>query len=1140
MLPQGNLVDLISFLIALDAFRTLRGDEDPHSKDALTLLRRHQGDVAESIEGYFAPIVSSGKYVRFKAQITAAARPTLGLSQAAIQAEALRELMAAMRSDLDTIGSIFVEDRITTAARKIAVAAASESPESILNGLSTLPSVSRLTIPRKWIVEAAALANVAPTEIENTLVDAATAKNLGSELRDIESRLLGADPQSAEAADLQEQKQRVLARIESVAKSSNDRAVVLATAASQATQSQAYVSKVGKEQGLSPDQEKAMLIRGKGMIAAGAGSGKTKVLASKVVYHTKEVGLPIASVMATSFSKKSAAELRERIERYAGSSIPKNAETGFGTTHSIARQLMIDFGGTFRTKMKGYEETTLVLLAMKQVELSSPKAAFGPVPEVDLFDGRVAPTNSTNITFSQALDAALASRNLKNLPNFFRGLIQNFRNPNDEYYPYNQRATKNFTDPRGLADKPYKYTMQAFDMLGVKYSPNTDPNLVTKTAAKKRRDVDSKYSSAKNPVNQWFNLDLKLTDTGGEDGKPLPPGHFKRAITQFKGRLVSPTQAWNKDQSPEAAVYAAYEFLRGPSGEVDFIGKGDFDDLLIDASRMMLSNPKALKSIQERFKVVLVDEAQDLNRSQHLMFGLIAGYVDPMKARNVGKVDKFSEIAKDDGGITADTYCFIGDDKQAIYSFRGADPDTFIEMSDMVKGGAGFKTQLLKTNYRSGQEIVTAANKLIANNEKQVPMVCEANPKRTNNGAVRVQKFNMSDGMDFSEAAQWMATEIEDRMKNDNPHKGYDSFGVGLRTNAEAYQYTIALLKKGIPFRSKANFFKDPTAKALISWLTIANEGLSGNADKVNEAILNARSAPVSFLGDKFVQELQQRASGNYLTWLASNSRGFYPPGKMSENLQMFVGNLMAVAKMDTNNPERLLKDLLELKGANGSSMLSVMVDKIEDDEEVMADLQAENGGNVPDEDMVLQRALLPLDPLTEMLGSRANLAEGMKYIQDLQRANAKLSKDDDPDAPDFKVPAVTIGTVHSWKGLEVEQMFVPTVGGQFPNLRSPIEDERRLMYVALTRGENQVTILDIPVMKVGKDGKSRIQASQFVGELCLGPTKTASTKFASTLPDGRSFFDPEVMDAYSRGEDLFSESPSLSSSWGTTLLGDE
>ena len=147
-----------------------------------------------------------------------------------------------------------------------------------------------------------------------------------------------------------------------------------------------------------------------------------------------------------------------------------------------------------------------------------------------------------------------------------------------------------------------------------------------------------------------------------------------------------------------------------------------------------------------------------------------------------------------------------------------------------------------------------------------------------------------------------------------------------------------------------------------------------------------------------------------------------------------------------------------------------------------------------------------------------------MKYVRTLQAANAKLAADDDPKAKGFKEPAVTLGTMHSWKGLEVANMFVPVVGGKFPRTDSDEDDlasERRLAYVALTRGEDRGFVMDIPTVRRTKQGEIVLK-SQFIDEMCLPTTaaKTASSRYASVLPNGRSVFDPEVMDAYLRGED--------------------
>lgn len=1891
-------IDLIVFLLALDAYIKLKGEADPHTTGAIRLLRRHQGEVVEGVQQFMLPLTSKGGvYARFRAGVGIASRSTRGLGQAQEQAQVLAEMFSVLRTHSDDLKETFSDTRAAATAQKVANLASSESPETVLNGLATVPPASRLRMTREWVKDAARLAGVAPSDTEATLADAEVAKNIGEDIRAVEAKLNIVDPVSTDAADLQGQKQELLSRLDAVVETSENPTVVLSAAASAASQDKVYATKVGKAQRLSADQERAMMVRGKGIIAAGAGSGKTKTLASKVVYHIDEIGVSPRAIMATSFSRKSAAELRKRIEDY-GASFGNGEDTGLGTTHSIAAKLMREYSNGGRDGVKPYEQTNLIRLAMQQVSmkgggkppppptslLPTPGAAPSPAPAAPAATTPAAPTPGARgggLTFSQALTQA--ERNAGSVSNsFLRKVLQGYRDPRADYYGYRRKNTNNFTDPRGLTDKNRDIIFDALRAAGVNYDMSTDPSLTSgaRLAAKKPRDKDKglreKYPSFSTPVNQWFNLGLFLTDDGTEEGEPLPPGQFKQAITKFKGRMISPSEAYHLAKAgelpdelgvPEAAVYAAYEYLKGPQGEVDFAGKGDFDDVLIDVSKMLLSNPRALSSAQARFKVILVDEAQDLNRCvsgdtevqtpngpvairdvevgtqvlsyengevvynqvlnktrsswargyrihltsgdtllmspdhriyatpvtcedgqmalylmyrkdmgfrigttrdlskrapqehadcawvleigedaemlykeqafslkygvptyifegsmrgcdqpridrlfqefgengrgilaeydlhfeyphwvasavdrgrftrrvvnfcphrskgknsqkgssvsmnwtagdfdfgadvptytikggrkmvgiltsdyakgrsiaqavaeksgaylveslllgdeslplitasglfpgmripvwvggvstrnedllgvdayralaqeygvstddlagrnvmgkrlvherirhaqvlagcaeplpaiedgvvqtveiesvevvsegdfwdiavenahnffgnrilshncQHMMFGLLAGFIDPAKASKVATVKKIGELAKDDGSMTADTYCFIGDDKQcvaadslvdtpngpvfardlkagdavlsyrngrvtaqtvkhalptawewgfkvttesghtltmspnhrlwatepqtnedevlvylmyrpdmgfrvgitnkgkvgsegdylnsyggraflekaermwvlevcpdreaallaearymlqygvpdtvfngehrglnqervealfkefgqngakvleaknygfkyphwasqsytkhgrdrhvvtllahastgtqvsmewegpkfdivtagmgvkhapndrrrlrryfsnyrealafaeqvaeitgamlshklstdegslreitaaglfvgmsvpvvtengvvldpiadiervensfidldvddasnffaggilthnSIYEFRGADPEAFIDMSDLVAGGAGFKTEILKTNYRSGELIVQAANSLIAHNKKQIPMTCAANPSRSDKGGITRVPFSPVEGKDMTAPAAWLAARVEEMMDlGEGGKKSYDAFGVGLRSNAEAYTYGIELLKKGIPFRAKANFFGDANTKALLHWLTIADEGMNGDMARINDAVLNARTAPTSMLGQKFVDELTQRATGNYLVWLQNNYASIYGPRAFqTASVKAYVDNLTMVANLKNANlsNEQLLDVILGLQGTDGSTVKDALVDKVRDDDEIMAELRAADPRGQVSEESVLEQAMAPIAPLKGLLDARANITEAMQYVRTLQTANAKLTANDDPEAKGFKEPAVTLGTMHSWKGLEVENMFVPMVGGKFPRTDATEDDlasERRLAYVALTRGENNVFVMDIPTVRRTKEGP-KILKSQFIDEMCLpttAPAKTASSD-TSVLPNGRSVFDPEVMDAYLRGED--------------------
>ena len=234
------------------------------------------------------------------------------------------------------------------------------------------------------------------------------------------------------------------------------------------------------------------------------------------------------------------------------------------------------------------------------------------------------------------------------------------------------------------------------------------------------------------------------------------------------------------------------------------------------------------------------------------------------------------------------------------------------------------------------------------------------------------------------------------------------------------------------------------------------------------------------------------------------------------------------------------------MKGVNGQSVSEALVDAVREDADVMAELRAESPDGKVSNEAVESRAFAPIDPLLGLLGARADLTEAMKFVRTLQSANEKLAAEDDPEAKGFANPAVTLGTMHSWKGLEVSTMFVPFVGGKFPRAGGSEEDlasERRLAYVAITRAEDQLFIMDVPTVINTKKGPV-VRSSQFVDETCSpvqspeGALKMGSTDRVAT-PEGWSPQSDEAIDAYLRGEDPFAVG-GLESEWGETLFGGE
>lgn len=1121
---QEQFIDATVFTVALNVFQVLK-PEDPFVAEGVLLFKRFRPALYEGVGNFFGPLMAEPAYARANSAYRLMVNNRNG--QPELYRKGIEAVLDVLNSRPADVRETFSSSALgVRAVMQLARALESDVGSEILMEIAKIPAVSRARVMRNWIKEACERAGVSPSEVEETLVDASEGRHLGAQLQRVDDQIAASGLMTEDGVDLKAEKAEIVKAIEQVARQSPSPEVVIAAVATAQTTNTAQAPKTS--QGLSPDQQAAVESTGKVLFAAGAGSGKTRVLAKKVVYHLEQ-GLPASSIVATSFSRKSAAELMKRVKDYGGE-IPKGMDGGFGTTHSVAAKLLRDYGGgNALDSMSTYLAKDLIRLAMEQVKMSA--APPGDPEVVSLIPQLQAlPTNdgsSAPLSFLQALEAA----SKKKLVPYYQSFINSFFDPNNQWYAQTMRATRNFTDPRGLSGPQRDILKKIFDIAGVSYSPTTDPVLngsqkrasdvqdapvanirMIHVAAGNQADTEgykAKYpTSFTTPARQWFNIGDDLTESGGKgEKKPIPPAVFKNAITKYKGQLISPTEAWAKDKSPMAAVYGAYEWLRGPQGDPAFLGKGDFDDLLVSAVRMMVKSPDALKRIQKQFRVLLIDEAQDLNKTQHVLFGLMAGVVDPSKAHKAGSAKKIKEVFWDDSRMSADVYALIGDDFQSIYGFRSADPKQFVDLSDLVQGGAGFKTHLLTTNYRSGKEIVDLGMRLISHNDDQVPKVCEANPNRSSKGEVSVVKFAPVEGGRMTEVASWVADKIvEDKEIGDFGHKGYDSYGVAVRSNAEAYLYGLEMLKRGIPFRSKANFFKNKTTQAVLAWLTIADEGVGGSEKRINEAVLMAKEFPSSKLGPKFVENLQQMATGNYIDWLGQNwKQVFGSRGAWAEKVLDFVGNLKAVRAMSGQSSQLVFESILDLLGADGKSLKETLVDRVKDDDEMLAELRSNSEDGAIDEHALMEAALAPIMPVMSIIEARADLKESMNYVRQLQAANDKLAAEDDPDGKGYNEPAVTINTIHGWKGLEVERMFVPFVGGSFPRLDATKEDlaeERRIGYTALTRAEERLYVLNVPKV-FGGEKKRTVVESQFIGEMCLGRS-----------PPPKEIVDQDVQDA--------------------------
>jgi len=251
-------------------------------------------------------------------------------------------------------------------ALKMAQAAGSEDPVSMLAKLAVIPPASGLRIPRKWNEEAAKAVGAEPSTTELVMVDAVEAQAQAEKLRDVQTALDAAEPGSEEEAGLGAEKAAIQSQIEEIAAESKDPSAVRATAI--AASAEQPTSRIAQKAGLTPEQADALVAEGNIIITAGAGAGKTKTLAAKVAYFVEEKGYRPEQIMATSFTNASATELKERVAAEFGIT-----EANIGTTHSIAKQIIKafrpDWEGALNAAPSG-EINKLFKIAMAQVELT--------------------------------------------------------------------------------------------------------------------------------------------------------------------------------------------------------------------------------------------------------------------------------------------------------------------------------------------------------------------------------------------------------------------------------------------------------------------------------------------------------------------------------------------------------------------------------------------------------------------------------------------------------------------------------------------------------------------------------------------------------------------------------------------------
>ena len=427
----------------------------------------------------------------------------------------------------------------------------------------------------------------------------------------------------------------------------------------------------------------------------------------------------------------------------------------------------------------------------------------------------------------------------------------------------------------------------------------------------------------------------------------------------------------------------------------------DFDDLLLLTYVLFRDNEEILQKYRERFQFILVDEYQDTNTLQY--------YIVRMLAAQHHRV------------------CVVGDDAQSIYAFRGAKIGNILNFCNNFPEARTFK---LERNYRSTKNIVSAAGSLIKKNRGQLP-------KNVYSEKEDGEKVKIIETRSDDEEARMIAGKIKDM---GNRGASYDDFAILYRTNSQSRKLEDALRSLSVPYEiyGGTSFYQRKEVKDVLAYLRL----IANHAD--DEAFRRIINVPARGIGNVTMTRIAESARNNntslFDTASAPDKYGLEVSPAAKTKLVAFTGMIGKYSGMTDNmNALEIARELVN---------------------ELDLNLTDEKYGILtPDERSRLENISELLGSIGEFCESRQSEGEEASLTGFLSLA--VLATDQDTKKEDEDKPKVALMTIHAAKGLEFPNVFVAGMeDGLFPGPMSladneSIEEERRLLYVAMTRAGN-------------------------------------------------------------------------------------
>ena len=506
------------------------------------------------------------------------------------------------------------------------------------------------------------------------------------------------------------------------------------------------------------------------------------------------------------------------------------------------------------------------------------------------------------------------------------------------------------------------------------------------------------------------------------DTKMYKEKMFLSAISSAKDELIDPIEfetraAGDYVKRKQAQVYREYQQALKQNNALDF------DDLIMKTVELFKLDKEVLASYQDRFRYIMVDEYQDTNTAQFELIRLLA-----LKYQNL---------------------CVVGDDDQSIYKFRGANIYNILNFEHHFPDATVIK---LEQNYRSTQNILDAANAVIANNQGR-------KEKRlwTDNGAGDKITFEQLDTA--AEEADFVARDIARRVRKGEYQ--YKDCAILYRTNAQSRLFEERFITANIPYKifGGVNFYARKEVKDLLAYLkTIDN----GQDDLAVRRIINIpkRGIGAASINKVALYAQEQEISFYDALCVAEQVPGLGKAAAKIRPCVLFIQSMKAKAKL--LSVADLLQEVIETTG-------------------YVRELEAEG----------TDEAEARIENIDELISKAVDYAEG-EEAPTLNGFLENVALVADIDSFDENSDYVVLMTLHSAKGLEFPNVYLAGLeDGLFPsymsitsdNSQAEIEEERRLAYVGITRAKKNLTITSARVRMVrGQTQYGKV--SRFVREI--------------------------------------------------------